>query len=357
MMRKTIPLLFTVLSIFSVAGQNDWGLDLTYKNGFLAAHRTSIAHIPKEMVSALEANWWCDLKEGEGFRKSYSIPRIGFTAIFNQTGNTPLLGYAGGLLANSELPFVRTNRLFFSSRVGFGVGFVSKVFDQKSNPKNFAVSTHVNAMIIMGLKAGVFFGKNRLALGADITHYSNAAWKTPNLGLNFMFVSLGYSRVLGQLSQLRYSKKISDPRGWTSHLYLIGAGKEVFPTGGKRYPIAALYGNVKRTINSKVGYELGLDVIYRSSTKAFLPQFSKREIDLVQLGVYAGYDFTFDRFSTTVGMGYYFRDFYEPDGPFYHRIGLRYQCTDKLEVGVVLKSIFGKADYMEYCVGYKLFNR
>lgn len=357
MFTKSTLLLFTVLVFCASFGQNEWGMDITYKNGFLAAHRSSMAHIPKEMVSAAEFNWWVDLKEGEGFRRDFSIPRIGFTALLTQTGNTDLLGYAGGLLANSELPFKRTERYFFSSRVGFGVGYVSKVFDQQNNPKNFAVSTHVNAMICLGLKTGFFYGKNRLTFGADITHFSNAAWKTPNLGLNYMFLSLGYSRTIAVLDTLRYSKKISNPRGFMGRIYAVGAGKEVFPTGNKRYPILALYGQLQKTISSKIGVELGLDLIYRSSTKAYQPEFSKRDIDLVQVGLYSGYNFTFDRFSTTIGMGYYLRDFYVPDGPFYHRIGLRYQCTEKLDLGVVLKSVWGKADYMEYCVGYKLFQK
>lgn len=357
MFSRSTLLLFTVLLVLNTFGQNQWGMDLTYKNGFLAAHRSSMAHIPKEMVSALEASWWVDLKEGEGFRTEYDIPRIGFTALVTQTGNTPLLGHGLGLMANSELPFKRTEKAFFTSRVGFGAGFVSKVFDQELNPKNFAVSTKVNLLICLGLKAGIFINDSRLALGADVTHFSNAAWKTPNLGLNYLFLSVGYSRNIGTLKKLRYSQKISQPTGWTSRAYFIGSGKEIFPTGGRRYPIWGIYGNIKKTISSKVGMEAGLDLIYRSSTKAYLPEFSKREIDLIQLGVYTGYAFTFDRFSTTLGMGCYLRDFYQPDGPFYHRIGLRYQCTERLDVALVLKSVWGKADYMEYCVGYKLFER
>jgi hypothetical protein len=53
-----------------------------------------------------------------------------------------------------------------------------------------------------------------------------------------------------------------------------------------------------------------------------------------------------------LGMGAYVKDRYQPDGPLYHRIGMRYQFSNGITANLVLKSHWAKADYVEWGIGY-----
>ena len=53
-------------------------------------------------------------------------------------------------------------------------------------------------------------------------------------------------------------------------------------------------------------------------------------------------------------MGAYIRDYYKPEDPVYHRIGMRYQFTNGLVANFTLKTHFGRADYLELGLGYTL---
>jgi hypothetical protein len=56
------------------------------------------------------------------------------------------------------------------------------------------------------------------------------------------------------------------------------------------------------------------------------------------------------------GMGAYVRDWYKPNGPIYHRIGVRYQWFNGLFGHMAIKSHWAKADYLELGLGF-VFNR
>ena len=51
-------------------------------------------------------------------------------------------------------------------------------------------------------------------------------------------------------------------------------------------------------------------------------------------------------------MGVYLKDTYKLDLPFYFRIGGRYQFLNGLTASYALKTHAGKADYLEFGLGY-----
>ena len=51
-------------------------------------------------------------------------------------------------------------------------------------------------------------------------------------------------------------------------------------------------------------------------------------------------------------MGAYFKDKYQPESTFYHRIGMRYYFKGGWHANLVLRSNFAKADFVEYGIGY-----
>jgi hypothetical protein len=357
MIRSNYLFVFALLFVFQAHGQNQWGVEGKLRSGYLAPHRAIMDHLPTERVAAGEVSFFVELNDTNSWAKYYQKPRIGISGFFNQTGNTAILGHAFGIFAFGELPFFRTKHFAMNARVGTGIACVTKVFDQNKNPKNNATSSYVNGTVVLGMNLRYNHKENRFGIGAEMSHISNGAAKLPNLGLNYPFLTLSYARIMGD-SEPKQKEKIVTNSGLPMQLGVNGivSWKEVFPISGRKYAIYGLNVFTRKVFNPKVGVEVALDGIYKTTIKDYLPEFEKKPGDEIQVGLFAGYVLSFDRLTTVLGMGGYLRDKYLPEDRFYHRLGIRYRFKSNLQLGWTLKANWGKADYWEWSLGY-IFNR
>ncbi len=351
---KKFTLFFLLLFLNGISlSQNDWGIETKIHSGYLAVHRPSISHLPKDNVFAFEGGFFVDLRESHTWASAYTIPRVGINGFFSQTSNPAILGNMFGVFTYGDLPFFRSSTQSFSARVGAGLAFVTKVYDPVSNPKNNAMSGYTNVVVQLALNYRWYRKKSDFGLGLGLNHFSNGANKLPNLGLNYPTLFLNYGLKQGTLSTRSKSKyPLSWQAPWQYGMNFILSGKEVYPTGGRKYPIFALNGFARKVFSPTSGVEFGLDGIYKTALLDYLPEYEKNPLSILQLGAFAGYVLNFDRFSTVLGMGAYFLDRYLPEDRFYHRIGMRYRFENNLLVGLTLKSNWGKADYVEWSLGY-----
>jgi len=128
------------------------------------------------------------------------------------------------------------------------------------------------------------------------------------------------------------------------------------PYGDRKYAIYA--GNVlaRSILAPKAGFEIGLDVFSNQSHFDFEPLVTKTQWSLLQLGIYSAYFVPMNHIHFVFGMGAYVRDWYKPNGPIYHRIGVRYQWFNGLFGHMAIKSHWAKADYLELGIGF-IFKR
>ena len=59
-----------------------------------------------------------------------------------------------------------------------------------------------------------------------------------------------------------------------------------------------------------------------------------------------------DHFHFVLGMGVNVIDKFQPEGRFYHRIGMRYYLNNGISLNAVLRSNWAKADFAEWGIGY-----
>ncbi len=341
----------------AVFSQNTWGVEGKFHSGVLAVHRPSISHLPQNNVFALEGSFFVDLHDSNTWARAFPIPRLGISAFYSQTGNPEILGSLFGTFVFGDLPFFRTKKHAFSARVGSGLAFATKVYDPIKNPKNNAMSAYANVVVQLSLKYSVFVKKSEFGIGLGLNHFSNGSNKLPNLGLNYPTIFLTYGQKRGEFvdkNKPKYALSWNAP--WQFGANMILSAKEVYPTGGRKYPIFALNAFARKIFNPKSGVEFGLDGIYKSALLDYLPEYKKNPREIVQLGLFVGQVLNFDRFSTVLGMGAYFFDRYLPEDRFYHRIGMRYRFDNNVLMGLTLKSNWGKADYVEWSLGY-VFNK
>ncbi len=333
--------------------EREWGLDYRQKMGFLAAHRGVMGHLPHSQAYASELSLFFQTKGRKQWHKACRYPIVGVTAFGGSVGNNEILGTFWGAYSFIEFPFVKSNHFELVGKLGCGLGYGTKVYDPILNPKNVAMSTHLNTLICLGLKSSFVFNRNKISLGVDMTHFSNAAIKVPNLGVNLPYLSLGYSRTIRKTQFDSIPKSNVVPfKKWLIGVTAIASVKELFPTGQRKYPIYAISTHFRWFSKPKVGFEGAFDIISKQVIMKYNSEISKSQWDILQLGFYAGYLLPLDQFHLVLGMGVYVKDKYQPEDFLYHRIGMRYYFKNGLNAQVVLKSHWARADYAEWGIGY-----
>lgn len=331
-------------------------LSVKPKIGFLAAHRGVMSHLPKEPILGAEISLAKRLGAQKEWHVRYNHPYIGVTLYGSTVGNNALLGQAYGSYAFIEFPFNKSKRHHITGKLGCGLGYVTKVFDQETNVKNVAISTHFNALICLAIQGHIQVApRHQIIYSLDLTHLSNGSSEVPNLGLNMPNFGLGYAyRLRSEESSVVLSKSPPRPflKDWKLHLLGIFSTKEIFPTSGKKYPIYAVSVMGRRLFRPKVGMEIAFDLMSKQSVFDYKGYVPKTQWSIFQMGVYAGYVLPLDHMQIVLGMGAYVKDRYQPDGALYHRVGMRYQFDNGITANLVLKSHWAKADYIEYGVGY-----
>ncbi len=334
---------------------SEQGIEIRQKIGFLAAHRGTLGHLPQESAKAIELSYFIQTHGSKKWHVAYREPKVGVTLFVGSVGNNDLLGRYTSLSGFAELPMVKTKSFEWNWKMGFGLGYTAKTFDPIYNPKNNAIASKINATIVIGTKANYNFGNNFVTLGMDLTHFSNAAFKVPNYGINLPYLSVGYGRKLFKSKQESTEIVSNLPlKKWLFGALGIFSMKEMNPIGTKRYPVYSMSLFARRIFSQKAGLELSLDLFSKQAILGVEPLVPKTQLSIIQAALFAGYIVPFERFNFLFGAGAYVRDVYKPDGPVYFRIGSRYQFPNGILLNFTLKSHFAKADYMELGLGYTL---
>jgi hypothetical protein len=214
---------------------------------------------------------------------------------------------------------------------------------------------------MMSLQTQVLFKGKYMSYGAGmgLTHYSNGAYKMPNLGLNIptVFLSAQYrlkprdfETELESLTELPFQKDWQVATTW------FGALREINPPAGKKYMVTGFESFVTRHFSKKSSWLAGLDLIYNSALPVLYERMEGSDLNnlsFTQLGLNAGWQLNMDELKFSVQMGAYLLSRYKEDGPLYHRICLRYFFPNNLIAHFALKTHFAKADYLEFGVGYR----
>ncbi|UOQ75817.1 acyloxyacyl hydrolase [Hymenobacter sp. 5516J-16] len=155
------------------------------------AHTPAVKHLAVSHPTGVEVNLQRQTHGGEPWHAWYRYPKVGVALMYYDYHN-PRLGqsYAASVYINKA--FWRTQRQELSFRIGTGVGYFSKRFDQATNHKNTIISSRLNATLQTRLEYDVALSEQLgLLLGVGLNHYSNGATTKPNFGINLPTVVLG----------------------------------------------------------------------------------------------------------------------------------------------------------------------
>ena len=353
MLRSAFCFILFMAMFSSLNAQNQHGIGVSYRTGALLAHRVEMGHLVQRSIHSTELQYFRNLKDSSSWAKHYKWATVGLSFLYSGTGNKEILGHAYGGMLFGELGIIERKRIQFGTRTAFGLGYLTKKFDQESNMKNVAISSHFNCLVLLGVIVKYKFLKSELYWSADFTHFSNGKWSVPNLGVNNAMLNFGYRRKFATGLKRQVSRMAEPTERWKTSFILGVASESEFPTGSRRYLNAESNFLISKKLGKKVDFETGMDIIYKGALKGYAVEFSKNNIDLFQVSANVGSVFKFDRFSALISFGAYIVDVYQPAERIYQKVGVRYRFTDNLFGQLVLKSTFGRADYLLYSIGYQ----
>ncbi|MDF2933377.1 MAG: acyloxyacyl hydrolase [Chryseobacterium sp.] len=313
--------------------------------------------------------------------------------------------YGGGILAldflkNSDMgyPFAvygtfggaikETNTHSWNYETSAGFAFGWEPFNLEKGYLNETSGSSVSIYINLGASYKYYLGKNfDLGLGLNFNHFSNGALKHPNKGMNTFSpkLSLTYhfdKRLIHAKDSLssfdKYSTLDINVFGGVRHSIFLGKddGFEYSDVNltekfkGKYYQNWGVETVYHRQVTYKSSLGLGVGLLYDEDynnrfyqDESGAIQTEKRfKHDNLLLNLFPSYRLTISRFAVQLQPGFYlFKksvDRRYDKTIFYQRVGFQYTIGKNLLVGIALKSFkFHKADYIEWRLGYRIFNK
>lgn len=357
-MKNKIAILFLIFTCNLVFAQNTkFSLEYKQHYGFTIAHRQSMLHYYERHYLLTDVSYVKNTSKKNDWQEYYGFPKYGYTAIFTNFGNSKFLGDAFGLVG--FLQFENSDKIAcFSFKIGGGFGYIFNPFDREKNYKNIAVGSSFNGL--MRLEPSLRININNkfsFSTGIAITHFSNAATKTPNLGINIATVQAGvrysFNETKNSLSKNNVDTLTNKQRFFAN----IQSGyKQVYPANGPVYGLGAISFNYFFHQHKKGQLGIGTEFFYSPSLKEELQQDKNQDNNnnsIPQLALNLNYEFTFGKFALPLILGVYAVDNVKKNGPIYQSIGLRYTLNKHLVFSSILKSHLGKAEYNLWGIGWR----
>ncbi len=339
--------------------QHDFLISAQGHYGFILAHRNDMAHLIKGHIYGGELNYIFRTNGCKPWQQIHKYPEIGICFLHMYLSNPQQLGNLEALYPYTNIRLNKQSRRnHLNLRIGVGLAYDTKPFDRIENHQNNVIGSHFNGFVNLRLSEAIMLSDAwRLDAGVGLTHASNAAMSTPNLGLNMATVNLGLGYAFGN----KVCKIIKDSippvqMDWQFSVIGVTGIKQLEAPGGPEYIAYGFQANIYRTLNYKNKLGGGIEAAYNNATKKVWENdsvYNSPFKDIVQAGVKISYAFTIDRLTLPVDFGVYLYKQQPYNGIFFHRIGLRYMVTKHIIANATLLTHWAKADYFEWGIGYQ----
>jgi len=351
---------------FNLKGQDSirkgsW-LTLNLHYGFiLPVYTSSMNILIQGHVPGFELDYMNKPACENNWLSAYHCPETGVAFFSAYLNNPAQLGNEYGMYPyiNFHLNRGFKERLYF--RFGIGLAYMPVTFNRLDNHKNDVIGTHIDAIFNFRFNYHIYLSdKMRLETGFGLTHCSNGAFKTPNLGINLITANTGLSYYLGspKYCPVRSYIDTTKTKKIESDIFATAGLSEIEPPDGRQYPNFTLSYIAFRKLSCKSKLGLGLDIFYNEANIARMDNDTaslfKNNINNTQIGLKAAYEITINKLSLPLELGGYVYTKYTGNGVIYNRIGIRYYAGKHVIANLTLLTHYIKADFIEWGIGYKL---
>ncbi len=297
------------------------------------------------------------------FNKLYKYPKRGFSFLY-QNFNSDVLGevFGGYRHFSYNLKNAPTSNLKLVT--GFGLGYATKSYDAITNPNNHAIGSKLLASAYLKLQFFQLLKKERLRIntGISLIHFSNIAFKNPNLGINTVNLNLGFNYLLEPIKfQPQQEKTAINELDKKIHFNLIlrGGYNESLEIDSGLFPFYTVTFYANKTITKFSDITFGTDYFKSEFLKNHIKNknleegTSYNENDYARVGVFVGHELIQNNFSFVSQIGYTVYYPFPYVSRVYERFGLKYKLGKHLFSEVTMKINLFRAEALEIGLGYK----
>jgi len=363
-LKKYILIFYLLILVQLVSAQESVFDRMTFsangRYGFIIPHHSSLVYLIEDHSKAFDVNLSFCTKGDKLWQQYYRVPELGLGFYHADLGNPIYLGKANAFYGFIRIPIINKNTFHFNYSLAWGMAFLSKSFNVESNIYNIAIGSKANAFVDLGVSLELKVMKSMfLTTGLQFSHYSNGAWKVPNLGFNIPTVNAGLKYYLGdrQLPAVTPYKdlKAAFKRKYEFWFSYAGGIRENSPPNGKEFYVSALCFKAERQYNPRRKFGTGLDIFYDPSIGSRLKNDSTvvNQSFNFRSGIHLSHDVIFNKIAFTMQTGaYFYSKEKQGDRLIYSRFGFRIKVSKNLAATLTLKTHFFKADIIEWGIGY-----
>ena len=313
---------------------NPWdgvGIEANIFEGKVIKHSAKFELPIPDRTTGLDVNFQWKTYGKKEWHQRRRYPIIGVGLAYTNYGIDSVYGRLFSLYPNITIPLITGRKIEWALRIGDGIGYATRTFSRLHpfDTINNAIGSKINdyGSFMMDVRYHINTHWD-VQLGANFTHYSDASFHQPNLGVNLYGTHIGVKYFPGTSAPKRIVRELKPLKNrWLAQFRLTMAGNQSNAPLGPTYPIYLATGYVSKRWISKNKFIGGLDYAYYKNIHEFL----MNNQSFVPLGaeyahsyktaVFAGNEFLLGRVGVVLQVGYYLHQAYQVQGKVYEKLG------------------------------------
>lgn len=325
-------------------------LEAEVQRGWILAHHEELEVFSESVPTGFQLRYQRMGGSRQNWESCNCFHYLGLTLSVHDFGNKDELGQAITLSGNFEPVLIRGGRFELSLSMGAGVSYLTRVYDETTNPRNTFYSSPVSFLLFLTPRVWYRAGE-KIMINASFAyqHISNGGQSKPNRGMNYPMAGLGISYLMEVSEYPEFDQSDFTP----SWQYYAGLGFTLSDaeTGGRNAVVnldAGFYRHILPVIGLGGGIEWTID-------DTIDPEGRLKQVG----GLYVANHFLFGRFDFSQHIVWYVQrpSYYMKGKNFYQRYLLEMHVTDHLRIGAGLKAHGHVAELMEVRLGWTFRKR
>jgi hypothetical protein len=320
---------------------NPFYLSLKPQYGFIIPHSASIRSISDFNPYGVELESGWHLMRQKDWEQCNCYSRAGFSILHINYNAPDILGSSTNLIAFAEPFFNYQGFLLTSVRMGVGASYISKVYDEETNPENLYFSSPLSFLVHIDVNLTRFVTDHWfLHAYFKYNHISNGGIDKPNKGMNFPTYGIGAGYSFDPVDFPEREKKgMNKPVPIIPSLQAFGTLRSTESDDNllERKPAFGFIIKARRKITRINALNIGIEGAADYSVKEKMEDIQNPK-DNKQLSLLVGHDFVFGKFIFSQYWGTYVYAPYYENKNFYQRYGLTFELAEDFNMGVTLKA-------------------
>jgi hypothetical protein len=350
----SIVLIFMLLITFSGRPQNNkLFFDFSGGKGVLLPHpRMKNLGGPVTFINARLGFQTMGAKE---WQRVYHYPQIGIGLSHNYL-TTKSLGNPNAIYSFIYLPLLRQSKIALNLGMHLGLAWGYNPY-KELYPTEIVIGSRLAFYTSFNLHSSFPISERfELLLAAEAYHISNGNTNKPNKGINMIGAEAGVRyRLLNSTAEKNFDPVAPAEKNLSVILFgSLGWMREstAYP---ERVLVGSLNAGIYRTINHKSRISAGLDLFYDEGNLHEIQKDNQLR-NVLASGVFGGHELTFNKLAIVTQAGIYLHNPVPSDPFYYTRLGLRYSIGRRIMPSVTMKAHGLAVDFIEWGIGFVLWN-